>query len=261
MSRKFYICDGCEFVGLEGGVVSSLQQAKRFAFNDGQSFLQKQLKISPNWSLQRIFSTGKKYVVTTATKFVSNDVPTTKEFAQAKAFRSVADATAYIRNNKQLIKYIPEPIIVDDEFNEICTPDVRKFTIDQLKTLGFSGNKADPRRKIPRETLNQVYSESVGICALCGKPMTPWNRTIDHIIPKSKGGNDRKDNLRYVHKNCNQLKGNMEDKVLMSVVSDVSAKHIYEYPQSEDAMRMSRAFLRGIIDQYKAAGYFAAKEE
>lgn len=33
-----------------------------------------------------------------------------------------------------------------------------------------------------------------------------WN--IDHIIPKSKGGNDNKNNLQATHIKCNQKKSN-----------------------------------------------------
>ena len=57
------------------------------------------------------------------------------------------------------------------------------------------------------------------ICAICGKafpeelkkPMTsshetPLQPTIDHLIPRSKGGTDEAMNLRWVHYRCNQLK-------------------------------------------------------
>jgi 5-methylcytosine-specific restriction endonuclease McrA len=56
-------------------------------------------------------------------------------------------------------------------------------------------------------------------CDMCGKkfpealkkPMTssreyPDQPTIDHIIPKSKGGGNNKENLRWVCFDCNQLK-------------------------------------------------------
>lgn len=57
-------------------------------------------------------------------------------------------------------------------------------------------------------------------CAICGgafpeeykKPMTsshekPTQPTIDHIIPRSKGGTDEPSNLQWVHYKCNQAKG------------------------------------------------------
>lgn len=58
-------------------------------------------------------------------------------------------------------------------------------------------------------------------CAICEylfddelkKPMTsspkfPHQPTIDHLVPRSKGGGDNKENLRWVCYICNQLKGN-----------------------------------------------------
>ena len=32
--------------------------------------------------------------------------------------------------------------------------------------------------------------------------------TIDHVIPRSKGGTDRPDNLQLAHARCNKIKGN-----------------------------------------------------
>ena len=56
-------------------------------------------------------------------------------------------------------------------------------------------------------------------CDMCGKkfpdelkkPMTsshqiPDQPTIDHIVPRSKGGTNDKSNLRWVCFSCNQLK-------------------------------------------------------
>ena len=53
MPGKFYITNGCEFLGTDLKTVSSLKNAKRFTYNDGQSFLQKQLQVSPDWRLLR----------------------------------------------------------------------------------------------------------------------------------------------------------------------------------------------------------------
>lgn len=44
-------------------------------------------------------------------------------------------------------------------------------------------------------------------CALCRKPMiTMKDITIDHWIPKSKGGTNDLANLRLAHPKCNQSK-------------------------------------------------------
>lgn len=259
MARKYYITDGYDFIGVDGTVVAQISKAKRFAFNDGQSFLQKQLQISPGWRLQRVFSTGKKYVITTAAQFVGTTSLISKEYATARAFRSAADAMAYIRNTPTLKRYIADPIILDDDFMLVDVPKPRQFTEEQLSTLGLAGMPTPaPRTRVNKTTLKQVYQESAGICALCGKPMTVWNRTIDHITPVSKGGKNNKENIRYVHKACNQMKGNLMDKDMYRAVSDIEAKHIYEDPTSQDAVRVMRAFVRGMIKYYKEAGYISA---
>ena len=255
MSRKYYITNGCEFIGREGAIVPSLSEAKRFSFNEGQSFLQGQLKISPNWQMQKLFATGKKYVITTATQFAGRDSITCKYVEKAKQFNSAADASAYIRKHSELQRYISNPIITDDEFDAVDKPLRRTFTEEQLKILGVSADKPAPRTPINKSVKDQVYTESAGICALCGKPMTQWNRTIDHIIPVSKGGGNNKRNIRYVHKNCNQLKGNMLDKDMYNTVSSINAKLIYEQPDSQEALYVMRAYIRGIINQYKNKGW------
>jgi len=43
-------------------------------------------------------------------------------------------------------------------------------------------------------------------CYLCGKNLTKDNATVDHYMPKSKGGSGKKENLRIACKNCNVKK-------------------------------------------------------
>lgn len=45
-------------------------------------------------------------------------------------------------------------------------------------------------------------------CPICGKKITKWERaTMDHIIPLSRGGPDREENLQLTHSICNRRKG------------------------------------------------------
>ena len=45
-------------------------------------------------------------------------------------------------------------------------------------------------------------------CAYCGIKLTEENATIDHIIPKNKGGTNCFENLIPSCNNCNGAKGN-----------------------------------------------------
>ena len=55
--------------------------------------------------------------------------------------------------------------------------------------------------------LSQLVSSSARLkCAICGKNMPQSDRTIDHVIPLSKGGTGDIWNLSIVHRMCNILK-------------------------------------------------------
>lgn len=63
----------------------------------------------------------------------------------------------------------------------------------------------------------QMFIEQGGLCYLCGGRMgrTVVERagsrhlwaTIDHILPKVRGGTSRRDNLKLCHRICNTWKG------------------------------------------------------
>lgn len=53
-----------------------------------------------------------------------------------------------------------------------------------------------------------------GVCGICGLPMDrevrwpdPMSKSIDHIIPLSKGGSHTQENLAWAHLGCNVRKG------------------------------------------------------
>ncbi len=61
-------------------------------------------------------------------------------------------------------------------------------------------------RKVPR--LRQLVVDYYGsVCWLCGGPITD-TVSVDHVIPRSKGGTDDLHNLRPAHKLCNIRRGN-----------------------------------------------------
>lgn len=63
--------------------------------------------------------------------------------------------------------------------------------------------------KLPpyRTHKNWLYGECGGICAGCGKHFEKRNLTIDHYVPKFKGGTDHRSNLQLLCGACNSMKG------------------------------------------------------
>lgn len=57
-------------------------------------------------------------------------------------------------------------------------------------------------------TRKELWINNSRKCGICGRFMKLKDLTIDHIIPKSKGGANRKENYQPAHKICNGVKGN-----------------------------------------------------
>ena len=65
----------------------------------------------------------------------------------------------------------------------------------------------------PRNSENQacrkvIYARDEGICMYCGEFVTHRNATLDHIYPKSRGGEDTYQNLCLSCCDCNTRKAN-----------------------------------------------------
>lgn len=72
------------------------------------------------------------------------------------------------------------------------------------------------RRKIPIQAkqrlwaVRQLVQQYGGNCYLCHKPFkSKKDITLDHLIPKSKGGTNDIENLRLAHSECNEAKKNL----------------------------------------------------
>lgn len=251
---KYFIANGSQFIGADGSKVDSIKDAKRFDYNDGQSYINKYMKGAKSWRLQNVFQRNKGFVLTTATCFVGKNSPVTNNYKLAMGFKSVADATAYIRKHPAIIKSIPHPVIIAERFETVDKPNIKAFTDEQLQTVGIEKITVKPRIKISQDRKAAIAQASCGICAICGQPMTEWEKTLDHIKPLSRGGSNSNSNLRYVHEKCNKLKNNFLDKELFQMTANIEAKRLYENPQSEDAHMIVRAMARGILENYKQRG-------
>lgn len=53
-----------------------------------------------------------------------------------------------------------------------------------------------------------IWYRDEGACQLCGVRIRAGEEwTLDHVVPRSKGGSDRWGNLQVAHRGCNQDRG------------------------------------------------------
>ena len=65
------------------------------------------------------------------------------------------------------------------------------------------------KRSIESERIDRaaVYERDGFKCHICEKHVPPGERTLDHLIPLSRGGKHRADNVRLAHHRCNCRRG------------------------------------------------------
>jgi len=52
-----------------------------------------------------------------------------------------------------------------------------------------------------------LYARDNGRCAVCGEHVEFDDMELDHVIPRTLGGEDHPRNLRVTHQRCNRSKG------------------------------------------------------
>jgi 5-methylcytosine-specific restriction endonuclease McrA len=71
----------------------------------------------------------------------------------------------------------------------------------------------EPGRRRPwlAVVIQELHQAQSGLCALCGKPVSPSEWEIDHRIPFCYGGGNEPANLQIAHLSCNRQKGHQVD--------------------------------------------------
>lgn len=74
--------------------------------------------------------------------------------------------------------------------------------------------------KLPHYTTHRkaLYGEQGGYCNGCGHHYVPELLEVDHVVPKSLGGPDTRDNLQLLCPMCNRLKGTKSHDYLKAVL-------------------------------------------
>ena len=73
-----------------------------------------------------------------------------------------------------------------------------------------------------RENKHVLFGEQEGLCAGCGVMFPFRNFTVDHVVPRSRGGTDHLDNLQLLCGACNSLKGDRPQEYLVARLAEMS---------------------------------------
>lgn len=125
-----------------------------------------------------------------------------KKYENDPTFRKKCIDTSkkyYRKHRKRLLKYLTE---------------YQRNRTKQRKFLKLSENANDSygnREKIFAFDLYKIAKRQKLLCALTNEKLTVENCSVDHIIPKSKGGRNIVSNIRLVTLNVNRAKGNQLD--------------------------------------------------
>lgn len=254
---KYYISNGDEFIKLENDSVcfikGSVAGANRFKYTDAANILEKYFGNNPEYSCQKLFNSksGKRYVVTNATQFAGKNGRMTGKFEEAKPFRSAADAERYIKAHSDLKNKMVNPVIWDEDFHTIDMSAHREFTKEELKFFNKDDLMLSRRMSFNSTTKKILYDKSNGVCVLCGSPIKYEDATIDHIVPRSRGGTNDLSNLRCLCERCNRLKDNSLDSELKQSITNILAEELYRNPMTELSNQLIRCIVRGTIKNYQ----------
>ena len=239
---KYYISNDIQFIRGFGDLVDNQSSAKHVSRADAYRF------ISNHPDHVAIPAKGGKkhpFIITTAQKFIGANGNVAYEMSAAKSFNTASEAYEYLDTLPAKVSELGKPFVIDEKFNKVKRPPkpeppkiVEKTELpDRGKRVQFSP-----------ETRKLIYGKT-NICAICGKPITAEDFTIDHIVPLSRGGNNKLENLRPTHEKCNLLKGNLLDMELLNMIATIGANNLYNSPTSDLSARFIRAIVRGTIAQ------------
>ena len=244
-NNRYYLCNDIRFLaGYEEsatspGVGTHMRKSKAVDFVSNH----------PRYGYYKARSSpkGNDYVICTKMKFVGNDKNVVSDIQLAKSFPTAEEASSYLDANRECID--PDiSVIVDEYFRRqkvviLHKTNQKEITYDYMDTSN--------RITIPAEVRKMIYGKSNGVCEICGKPLSEYSYSIDHIRPLSRGGTNEPSNLRAVHRECNQLKGKFTDDEMFYNIANIASNILYTNPETSLSVVLFRNFVRGIINKYE----------
>lgn len=100
-------------------------------------------------------------------------------------------------------------LVCDEQFlspglaSRYCSRECRSVARSSRSWISFEDRRA-------------IYVRDAWTCQICREPTSrrysasdPWSPTLDHVVPRSRGGSDDPTNLRLSHLWCNSVRGDL----------------------------------------------------
>lgn len=243
MANKYYLCNNVLFLCGMGASCVSPSSGTHYKLSKAKGFIY----AHPGYSYFKVRSSnkGNDYVICTQIKLVGANFAVIDDFHNAKIFNSPEDAYGFLDENRSQIDS-DIVCVIDEKFNRIKRKTELLF-IKPVEKFDFDNMDSSKRIVIPQHIRDHVYDKSNGICAICGKPISKYSYTIDHILPLSRGGTNVVENLRAVHGSCNKVKGNFTDDEM-----NILVRNIYQNNANNinSGVSMFRNMVRSLVRKY-----------
>jgi hypothetical protein len=110
----------------------------------------------------------------------------------------------------------------DKPFCEVCGLLVEYHSNSSVPKVTVSGKSISSGAVARDNKRRKIYERDKGYCQYCFKKISFEEATIDHILPKKKGGGNGKENLVISCFHCNQVKG---DDITFGIALVLSLRH------------------------------------
>ncbi len=121
------------------------------------------------------------------------------------------DHSGRLRLNQS--RSFPGMVSVKMELAPQAAPPGLRLIADYKASAAVQGHKKNTRKRLNHTIL---YRRQNGYCGGCGHLFQPRNLTIDHVVPRSKGGSDDISNSQLLCHACNQMKGDGPQEQLLA---------------------------------------------
>jgi 5-methylcytosine-specific restriction endonuclease McrA len=80
-------------------------------------------------------------------------------------------------------------------------------TVHSIIAIKHSKRGQHPRRHVPPLSNHELFRRDGYLCLYCGNSFAEYQLTRDHVVPLSRGGDDRWSNVVSACRSCNTRKG------------------------------------------------------